>query len=242
MSPPDGLEVGGGARPLAPLVKICGVMRVEDARAALAAGADFVGAILTPGFGRSVQPRHAATYLEGHSGDADDGGPVLVAVLVDPDPDQAVVAARLSGAGVVQLHGEETPEVVRTVAAAGPWKVWKAVRVRETDEVARAVRRYGGLVDGLLLDGGRGGERGGGLGIPFDRGAAAALRAGTPPGVRLVLAGGLDPDNVERAVRRFRPDVVDVSSGVEIRRGQKDPRRIATFVRAARNAVGGRGS
>lgn len=242
MSAPDGPEVDGRGRSPAPLVKICGVTRVEDARAALTAGADFVGAILTSGFGRSVEPGHAATYLQERPGGASDGGPVLVAVLVDPDPDQAVAAARRSGAGIVQLHGEETPEVVRAVAAAGPWKVWKAVRARDADEVARAVERYGGLVDGLLLDGGRGDQRGGGLGIAFDRGAAAALRSGIPPGVRLVLAGGLDPVNVRRAVRRFRPDVVDVSSGVEVRRGQKDPRRVAAFVRAARNAMRGRGS
>ncbi|HZD04260.1 MAG TPA: hypothetical protein VE173_05060, partial [Longimicrobiales bacterium] len=89
-----------------PAVKICGVTRVEDARVAADAGADYLGAILSPGFSRSVPARQAADFVVA-------GGPVLVAVLVDGGVEEVVGSARAAGARVLQLHGDEPPERLR---------------------------------------------------------------------------------------------------------------------------------
>lgn len=223
--PPSGGRTG---------VKICGVTRREDAAAAVQAGADFVGAILSPGFGRSVQPEHAATYPLDRPG----GGARLVAVMVDPTVEEAVEVARRSGASVLQLHGNEPAEVFQDLRTRGPWSLWKAVKVRTEADVDEAIRRYAGVVDALLLDGAPAGAAGGGHGARFPWEVAATVRASLPPAVSLVVAGGLAPDNVREAIARLRPDVVDVSSGVEAAHGRKDPEAIRAFVSATRTGAG----
>jgi len=220
---------GGGAG-----VKICGVTRPEDAAAAGRSGAAFVGAILSPGFGRSVAPEHAASYPL----DRPDGRARLVAVMVDPSLDEAVEMARGSGASVLQLHGDEPPELLDELRERGPWALWKAVKVRSGVDIDEAIRRYAGVVDALLLDGAPAGTTGGGHGARFPWEAAATVRGALPPTVSLVVAGGLTPDNVREAIARLGPDVVDVSSGVEAARGIKDPDAIRAFVRAARGGPG----
>ncbi|MCG6956728.1 MAG: hypothetical protein LJF04_12130, partial [Gemmatimonadetes bacterium] len=109
----------------------------------------------------------------------------------------------------------------------------KSVRVRDPQDVDRAVERYGGLVDGLLVEGWKEGVVGGG-GAILDPLSFAEVRARVPVGVDVILAGGLDPDSVGEAVARFLPDVVDVSSGVEIDVGRKSHDRIRLFVQRAR--------
>lgn len=213
-----------------PEVKICGLTRVEDARVAAGAGADYLGAILSPGFSRSVPAERAATFVV-------PGGPPLVAVLVDGGLEEAVGSARTAGAGVLQLHGEEPPERLRDLRDRGDWRIWKALRVRSPDDVARALERYADVADGLLLEGWHEG-RGGGVGVSFPWEAVVRLRESFPPGLSLIAAGGLGPDNVGEAVRRLAPDVVDVSSGVEARTGVKDPERVQAFLRNARAAGG----
>jgi phosphoribosylanthranilate isomerase len=214
-------------------VKICGVRRPEDARHAALAGADYVGAILSPGFGRSVEPEAAARFLDGLDA-------VLVAVTVDAGPEAAAGAARAAGAGVIQLHGDEPPETLRALRDEGDWRLWKAVRIREKDDVVAALERWAEVADGLLLDGFRAG-RAGGSGTAFPWEALEGVRTQVPQALMLVVAGGLTPENVAEAVRRLSPDVVDVSSGVEAAPGSKDPERIRSFVERAR-AGGGTGS
>jgi phosphoribosylanthranilate isomerase len=210
-------------------VKICGLTQVEDARMAARAGATYLGAILSVGFRRSVVPGTAARYHE-------ETGRPLVAVLVDETPSRAAQLARATGAAVLQLHGAEPPRVVRALRDLGDWQIWKALRIREAGEVLQAMERYGGLVDALLLDGWHPEHRGGsGARFPWD--LVAPVRDRFPPGLGLVAAGGLQPGNVAEAVRRLRPDVVDVSSGVEIRPGIKDPGRVRAFIRNAREAA-----
>jgi phosphoribosylanthranilate isomerase len=212
-------------------VKICGVTRPEDARDAVRAGADLVGAILSPGFPRAVPPEHAGGYLKSR------GETTLAGVFVDPSLAQVVAGARTSGAGVVQLHGEEPPELLRALRDEGPWELWKAVRVESADDVRSAVEAYGPVVDGLVFDGAPSGRRGGGHGerFPWHELEAARDVLGASD---LIVAGGLDPHNVAEAVRRLAPDVVDVSSGVEVARGVKDRERMEAFVRNARAARG----
>lgn len=211
-----------------PRVKICGLTRLEDAEVAARAGADYLGAILSEGFRRSVEPGMAASYV-GETGCS------LVAVLVDETPSRAAQLARATGASVLQLHGNEPAPVVAALRDLGDWSIWKALRVREADEVFAGLETYDGLVDGILLDGWHPEHRGGsGVRFPWD--VIAEARDRFPDDLEFVAAGGLQPSNVAEAVRRLRPDVVDVSSGVEIRHGIKDPGRIRTFVRNALNA------
>ena len=207
-------------------VKICGLTRPEDARHAAQEGASYLGAILTPGFSRSIEPAHAEELMPG-------GGPVLVAVVVDAGVEAARAAAARAGAGVIQLHGGETPEELAALRADGRWRVWKAVRVRDAEDVRRALERFAGVADGLLLEGVHP-RRGGGQGAAFRWEAVAPLHGSFPDGLTFIAAGGLTPLNVHRCVQLLRPDVVDVSSGVEHRVGVKDHAMVSAFLRAAR--------
>lgn len=211
-----------------PAVKICGVCRPEDARTAVEAGADYVGVVLAPGGGRS-QSLERARELFDAVGDA----ARRVGVFVDTDAAEIQVAARRLGLDVLQLHGGEPPELVESLRRAGPWRVWKAIRPRSGAEFAAAVERYAGHVDGIVVDGWSS-RAPGGTGERFPWREVAEHRGTVPAGVLLVVAGGLDPENVARAVALLRPDVVDVSSGVEAAVGAKDTARVAAFAAAAR--------
>ena len=207
-------------------IKICGVTTPEDAVAARELGADYVGMILSQGFSRSILPDEAV-----------DIGLVveapLVAVLVDESLDEAERIAGLVGASVIQLHGDEDGEYAKELRRRGAWAIWKAVRVREPEDVTRAVEAVGPSVDGLLLDGWHR-DRPGGSGVPFSWKSMRVVRERIPNDLRVIAAGGLNPRNVADAVQTFRPDIVDVSSGVELHVRRKDPELVREFVRNAR--------
>jgi phosphoribosylanthranilate isomerase len=210
----------------APAVKICGLTRLEDATAAAAAGADFLGMIASRGFGRS-----APVFL-GPAMTRATGLPV-VAVVVNEPLDQVVSLGGETGAAVLQLHGDETPEMLQALRAQGPWKLWKGLRVRTSGEVEAALREFGPVADGILLDGWHPEHRGGsGVRFPWD--VVEPLRGRFPKGVDFIAAGGLTPANVAEAVTRLRPQVVDVSSGVEAAPGVKDPAMVRSFVENAK--------
>ncbi|HSH74560.1 MAG TPA: phosphoribosylanthranilate isomerase [Longimicrobiales bacterium] len=206
-------------------VKICGLVRREDALVADRAGADYLGVILSPGFGRSVNPTDAAHIVSGTRARK-------VAVLVDETAEAAEAAAVTLGADVLQLHGAEDPSVLRELRARGSWRIWKAVLARSIFDVERTVERYAGLADGILVEGwkeggpGRGGAR---LTLEPDR-----VRSSIPRSLDFVLAGGLDAETVSEAVASFGPEVVDVSSGVERSVGVKEHDVVRTFIDAAR--------
>ncbi len=207
-------------------VKICGITTPEDALVAQELGADYLGMILSQGFSRSILPDEAV-----------DIGLVaetpLVAVLVDESLDEAQRIAELSGASVIQLHGEENAEYVEELRRRGMWTIWKAVRVRDPEDVTRAVEGLGTSVDGLLLDGWHP-DRPGGSGVSFSWEGVRVMRDQIPSALKVIVAGGLTPGNVADAVRVLRPDVVDVVSGVELNIRRKDPELIGAFVRNAR--------
>lgn len=208
-----------------PRVKICGVTRHEDALLAEELGADFLGFILSSGFGRSVRESALPDLVRGLT-------TPRVAVLVDEPPKSAVALAEKVGASVIQLHGEEPPETVRALREHGSWHVWKAVRARTVEDVTRAVLDYGDQVDGLLIEGWKAGVTGGG-------GARLLLdpehvRSELPSHLTFVLAGGLKPDSVGEAIERFRPDIVDVSTGVEREPGRKDREKMRRFLAETR--------
>ena len=219
--------MGASTRSGVPEVKICGLTRVEDARLAERAGASYVGAILVPGTPRCVSPGEAGVLARAV-------GIPLVAVVADLAADEAARAADEAGARAVQLHGSESPAVVEALRGRGGWELWKAVRVRERDDVLRALARFRGLVDLLLLDAWS--ERAlGGTGTRFPWAVWDRGRAGVDDALRIGVAGGLSPDNVEEAVGRLAPDLLDVGSGVELRPGVKDPDRIEAFISRARS-------
>ena len=206
-------------------VKVCGLMRHDDAAVAVDAGAAYLGVILAPGFRRSVTPDAARIILESF--------PVRrVGVFVDADELILRSVAEKAGVDVLQLHGDESPDFAFRMREAG-WEVWKAVRARGADDFSAAAARYAGCVDALLVDGYTP-DTHGGAGVRFDWHAVAARLGELPPGMRLIAAGGLRPENVAGAVRILRPDAVDVSSGVERAPGEKDPAAVRGFVHAVR--------
>ena len=208
--------------------KVCGVCRPEDAAAAVAAGAAYVGVILAPGRRRTQSIANAATIY--------DAAPVRrVGVFVDAGADEVARAARQLELDIVQLHGDESPTVVTQLQDRG-FEVWKAVRVRTPQEILDAAQRYG-AAQALLLDGWSV-QGHGGVGASFDWETAASVRRQLSPGLRIVVAGGLTPENVARAVELLAPDVADVSSGVEEEPGVKSAARMQAFADAVRRAKG----
>jgi phosphoribosylanthranilate isomerase len=211
-----------------PAVKICGVCSAADAALATAAGAVYIGVILAPGRPRTRTLEEAAAIFAATTSQR-------VGVFVDPTRaavDAAVAALRLD---VVQLHGDEDAEFAASIAAAGV-RVWKAVRVRTPGDVAAAGGTYGTAVAGLLLDGWSAAGHGG-VGARFDWAAAAPARRALPPQLELIVAGGLGPNNVAHVTTLLRPDVVDVSSGVESELCRKSAERVQAFIAAAHGAA-----
>jgi phosphoribosylanthranilate isomerase len=216
-------------------VKICGVMRPQDAVAAARAGADAIGMVFYPQAKRCISTAIAREIL--HSLPA---FVTPVALFVDQDVEEIKHLAASLGIRHIQLHGHESPA---TVAALRDFTVLKAVRAsRETLAAELAIWRETmesldlGNLQGFVLE--TPGSAPGGTGVENDWDAIAAQQqAGTFEGLPpLIAAGGLTPDNVAAVVRLLRPYAVDVSSGVEESFGQKSPERIAAFITAVGNA------
>jgi phosphoribosylanthranilate isomerase len=198
------------------LVKICGITRLEDAEAAVDAGAGALGFVFWPDSPRFIDPYRARAIVR-----ALPPFVTAVGVFVNQAADYVRSVASLVQLGAVQLHGDETPAqasairrpVIKalTIAAASDEEQWRAwpPRVTVLLDVHDPVRR-------------------GGTGRTVDWTAAAALAARR----RVLLAGGLTPENVAAAVARVRPFGIDVSSGVERSPGVKDHGRITALFEA----------
>ena len=199
-------------------VKICGVCTIEDARAAVAAGADLLGLNFVRESPRSINVERGRAIARVVPGTP------LVGVFVNA-PREAVarIAADVGLAGL-QFHGDESPDDCRG------WSQWtmKGLRARPGDDLAARAARYDTTY--LLLDAFVPGVAGG-TGVALDPAAAAGLER-----ARLFVAGGLRPDTVADVVRRLRPHGVDVASGVERSPGVKDHGQIQEFIRRAKAA------
>lgn len=206
------------ARETRTVVKVCGLTRLEDARAAVDAGADWLGFILRWESPRRIEPAVAAAIVAALP------ETVAVAVMVGPTPDEALAMAREIGARRVQLHRVDPARW----PADFPLPAAFAVTV---DAEGRLLEAPPAARDLLLLDTADP-ERAGGTGRTFPWQAAAALAASRP----VMLAGGLGPDNVAEAIARVRPFGVDASSRLEASPGHKDPVLVRRFVAAAREA------
>jgi phosphoribosylanthranilate isomerase len=200
-------------------VKICGLTRPADAQVAAAAGVDAIGLVFYSRSPRAVdiaQARAVVSVLP----------PFVTSVGLFVDATQDFVDAVLAAVrlDLLQFHGDEAPDACD--AYGRPWI--KALRVRAGIDLMREADRYG-HARALLLDAYRPGVPGG-TGERFDWGLI-------PPelGPRIVLAGGLTPDNVAEAIGRVRPYAVDVSGGVESARGIKDHAKIDAFMQGVRD-------
>jgi phosphoribosylanthranilate isomerase len=204
-------------------VKICGITNLQDALAACAFGADALGFVFYERSPRYISPERAREIIRRLP-------PFVstVGVFVDRPPQEVERMVRQVGLDVAQLHGHEPPEHCQA-----PFRLIKAIRVRELRDL-RAVEPYKGLVSALLLDA-YSPEALGGTGQVFNW--SVALDAEVLEGVRVILAGGLRPDNVAEAVRLVRPYGVDVASGVEAEKGVKDHHKLRLFIQAAKAAL-----
>jgi len=207
-------------------IKICGITRPEDARAAIHAGADLLGFNLWPGSKRFLRLEAARDWLSALPPVA-----VRVAVLVNPTREEVERVGRSGCFDAVQFHGKETPEFCRDLALRGV-RAFKALPVH-ADAAAVPVARYSDAV--ILLDSERAGSFGG-TGVTLDFAVAAAVVA-RHPGRRIFLAGGLTPANVGEAIRQVRPFGVDVAGGVESAPGIKSGDRIRDFCLAVRRVA-----
>jgi phosphoribosylanthranilate isomerase len=197
-------------------VKVCGVTNEEDALLAVAMGADAVGFVFAPSH-RQVAPQRAAEIVRRLPAEI-----VTVGVFRDETRERVVETAHRARLRAVQLHGHESPAdthwihqrvalIIKAFPAGDP-------QLDHADEYA---------ADAFLIDSATPGS-----GEVFDW----SLAEGAPSNRRIILAGGLTPENVADAVRVVRPWGVDVSTGVEAAPGRKDARKMRAFVEAAKAA------
>ncbi|HMR31454.1 MAG TPA: phosphoribosylanthranilate isomerase [Geminicoccaceae bacterium] len=206
-------------------VKICGIRDAATLSAAADGGADYVGFVFYP-----PSPRSIDLFAAGDLARAVPDGIERVAVLVDPDDRELDGLLAHVPIDILQLHGIETPERVRGVAARTGCKVMKAVRVLDHDDLA-AADAYSDAADLLMLDA----KPRPGAVLPGGNGEAFDWRIldGYRPPLPWALAGGLNAGNIATAVRDAGPDIVDVSSGVESAPGVKDAARLRAFLEIA---------
>lgn len=199
-------------------VKICGITSLEDARQAVAAGADALGFVFYPPSPRCVDPVAAHAIIA-------ELPPFVtcVGLFVNEPPERVLEMVLSCGLDAIQLHGDEPPGQCHYP----PYRVIKALRIARYEPA----EIDGYQVSALLLDALVPGEYGG-TGQLGDWPLAARIAEERT----VILAGGLTPDNIAAAVQTVRPYAVDVSSGVESRPGRKDPRKVAEFIRRAKEA------
>jgi phosphoribosylanthranilate isomerase len=200
-------------------VKICGLTTVADAEACVRLGADAIGLNFVPTSPRRVDEARAREIVQ-----AVGEGALVVAVVAGLPVERMRALRAATGVGCLQLHGDESPDDVRALLP----HAYKAVRVGSAEDVARAESMPG---DYVMVDARVEGALGG-TGKTFDWGLVVDLAQRR----KLVLAGGLTPENVGAAVARVRPWCVDVASGVEREGapGVKDLARVQVFIEAAR--------
>ena len=198
-------------------VKICGITNEDDALLCVAMGADALGFVFAPS-PRQIAPQQVFNITRRLPPEI-----LTVGVFRDELPSRVVETVHRAGLKAAQLHGHESPAMVAEVAAQIRWVI-KAVVAGSAD--ARRAKEFG--TDFIMVDAASPGS-----GKLFDWGLIGEV----PEGPRLILAGGLDPDNVAMAVREAHPWGVDVSSGVEKSPGRKDPMKVKAFIERARAAA-----
>lgn len=227
-------------------VKICGITNVDDAQAALESGADYLGFIFYPPSPRAVtvervkEIRQSLDDALSHFGvSAVDYRPQLVGVFVDESPEYIAAVLNDCSLDLAQLSGNEEPDAFVAPTSPLSGRFYKAIRPRSVDEAHQMAARFAGTrapsdapMPDLLIDTPHG-KLYGGTGRTGDWAMSAELAREVP---RLMLAGGLTPDNVADAVRAVRPFAVDVAGGVESSPGRKNPDLVRAFIARAKTA------
>ncbi|WP_042886625.1 phosphoribosylanthranilate isomerase [Cupriavidus necator] len=239
MTQPEG--TAAHMQPARTRIKICGLTREEDVRAAVDAGADAIGLVFYPKSPRYVDVARAAALAEA-------AGPfvAVTGLFVNADLEDIAHVAERVPLTLLQLHGDETPQFCTQAAQRCRLPFMRAARVRAGLDLVEFADQYRDAA-ALLLDAFVEGYGGGGhvfdwtlippAWLPPTPQASGNPNASGAP--RIVLSGGLNAQNVAGAIERVRPYAVDVSSGVEAAKGVKDHARIAAFVRAVRSAEAG---
>ena len=197
-------------------VKICGITTAETAAAASSAGADILGFVFAKSK-REISPEKAADIVKKLPKHIAAAG-----VFVNESFENIVRIAELVGLDYIQLHGDETPDFCKSM----PLPVIKAFSIQEERDL-EGIADY--ECEFVLLDS-PGVKYRGGSGIPFDW---SLLADQAIPREKIILAGGLNENNVVEAIEKVQPAVVDVSSGVETD-GEKDHKKIAAFIKQAK--------
>lgn len=213
-----------GVDATAPKIKFCGLTQVDDADAAVAAGAWALGLILWPGSPRHCRRPVAAQIAATHRRQVEIAG-----VFVNPTLDEVARAADEIGLTLVQLHGEEGPSFCAEVARRTGCRVIKAARVRSGADI----QALGPFHTDLHLLDSYSADRRGGTGTTFQWELVRGHRHHVP----VILSGGLTPDNVTDAIIAVAPYAVDVASGVELAPGVKDHAALLAFAQAVAAAV-----
>lgn len=210
------------------VVKICGLTTLEDALAALEAGADMLGFNFYPQSPRFITPEACARIVRSLPKDVRPR--TLVGVFVNASADQIAATLETCGLHLAQLSGNEPPETLRALGD----RAFKALRPTNRAALEQALLQYPAcplppayLLDACVKD------RYGGTGAMADWSLARVVARWAP----ILLAGGLKPENVAAAVQQVRPWGVDVASGVESAPGRKDPQKMLAFVQAARQEI-----
>jgi phosphoribosylanthranilate isomerase len=218
-------------------IKICGNTNLDDAQMASALGADAVGFVFAPSVRQvsAAQVARIAQHLPG-----------VEKVGVFPALDSAEIVAIVEEAGLdaVQLHGGVSLALLGQLQASlkGRVKLIQTVHwqtgASNAEVVAQQLRGISqdGVAERVLVDS-KVGASIGGTGVTFDWEASREVLAEAGMGLKVIVAGGLRPENVGEAIRRLEPWGVDVASGVELKPGSKDPDKVADFIRKARAAA-----
>jgi phosphoribosylanthranilate isomerase len=205
-------------------VKICGITHARDAELAVEQGAWAIGLVFYPGSPRACEADAAVEI-----GAAVKRRTEVAGVFVNAPLDDVARTAEAASLTMIQLHGEEGPSYCREASRRTGLKVIKAARVRDAASV-RVLSAY--KTDFHMLDAYVPGTPGG-TGERFDWALAAEDRSDIP----LIVAGGIKPENVREAIEAASPFAVDVSSGVEVTPGRKDPERLARLFEAIRDGA-----
>jgi len=195
-------------------VKICGLTRAEDARAAVRSGVDALGLVFYP-----QSPRHVSIDMARCVVREVPAFVTVVALFVDEKAERVHEILEAVRVDLLQFHGDESPDYCGQFGR--PWI--KAVRMRPGLDLDEVAHRYA-MAEGILLDAWDPDAQGG-TGLTFDWGKIPREMA-----ERIILAGGLSPANVAQALAEVGPYAVDVSSGVEAAKGIKDANKMAAFL------------
>lgn len=218
--------------------KVCGLTRLADCRLAESLGAAYLGFIFARS-PRRCSAEWAEALVRGLDADASSAAAPRrarrVGVFDLQAPATVGAVARRVGLDVVQLHGPADARRLAELRTLTSAELWSVVAVAGSCVDERALEVAQGA-DGILLDA-KIGSRVGGTGVPFDWERVARTLEPLRPSRPIILAGGLTATNVVTAAAILRPDVVDVSSGVESRPGRKDPARLRAFAHAVRGVV-----